>query len=76
VLLVLEELGRDHGTDQVRAHAAGIWTAAAVPEEPGHGLHAAGFEGFAEHVAFAHDVSIATHAGTGNADRRGRPWPA
>src|SRR3712207_8293209 len=49
-LLMLEELRRDDGADEVGADAVGVRAAAAVAEEPRHGVVPAGLERAAEHV--------------------------
>lgn len=57
--LMVEELGRDDGTDGVATQVLGSGAAAAVAEESGQRLGATGLELVAKHVAFGHEPSIA-----------------
>ena len=54
--LVLEELGGDDRADRVAAEVLGAGVAAAVAEEPGDGVVAAGLQRAAEDVPLAHLV--------------------
>ena len=58
--LVREELRGDDRADRVAAAVLGTGVAAAVPEEPGHRLGAAGLQLPAQDVALGHCANVRT----------------